>query len=58
VAEYLKLTSFFVMKEISKGQLTSAKLAADVAKFAQETRALVEYGWKVEATLPKKLTLD
>jgi uncharacterized protein (TIGR02453 family) len=58
VAEYLKLTSFFVMQEISKGQLTSAKLAADVAKFAAATRVLIEYGWKIEATLPKKLSLD
>lgn len=53
VAEYLKLNSFFVIQEMSDAQLRSAKLVGDVLKFAVATRALLEYGWEVEADLPK-----
>jgi uncharacterized protein (TIGR02453 family) len=55
VAEYLKLNSFFVMEEVSEAQLRSGKLVADVRKFAAATRPLLEYGWKVEADLPKSV---
>jgi uncharacterized protein (TIGR02453 family) len=55
VAEYLKLSSFFVAQEVSESQLRSGKLVADVVKFAEATRPLLEYGWKVEADLPKSV---
>jgi uncharacterized protein (TIGR02453 family) len=51
---YLKLTSFFAIKEVSARDLHSPKLMHQFRAFARDTRALVEYGWAIEASLPRR----
>jgi uncharacterized protein (TIGR02453 family) len=51
---YLKLTSFFAMKEIAPRDLHSPKLVHQFRAFARDTRPLVEYGWAIEASLPRR----
>jgi uncharacterized protein (TIGR02453 family) len=51
---YLKLTSFFAMKEIPARDLRSPNLLKQMRAFARDTRALVEYGWAIEASLPRR----
>jgi uncharacterized protein (TIGR02453 family) len=51
---YLKLTSFFAMKEIVPRDLHSPKLVHQFRAFARDTRPLVEYGWAIEASLPRR----
>lgn len=47
IAKYLKLTSFIVVRRIASRETTSAKLPAEIAKFAIQTNALMEFGWRV-----------
>jgi uncharacterized protein (TIGR02453 family) len=51
---YLKLTSFFAMKEFPARDLHSPNLLKQMRAFARDTRALVEYGWAIEASLPRR----
>lgn len=51
---YLKLTSFFAMKEIPARDLHSPNLLKQMRAFARDTRPLVEYGWAIEASLPRR----
>ena len=46
-AKYLKLTSFIVVRPITSGEATSPSLPAEIAKFAIQTKALMEFGWSM-----------
>jgi len=47
IAKYLRLTSFIVVRPITSREVTSAKLPAEIARFAIQTKALMEFGWRV-----------
>ena len=53
VARFLKLTSFVVARTIEQKDCSSRKLVDKVVSFALDAKPLLEYGWKIEETLPK-----
>lgn len=56
IAKYLKLTSFVVSREIDQEDCMGRKLVDKIVTFAVDAKPLLEYGWKVEKTLPKSFS--
>ncbi|MFL6447293.1 MAG: DUF2461 domain-containing protein [Bryobacteraceae bacterium] len=52
-ARFLKLTSFVLSRTIDPDDWHSPKLVSKVVTFACDAKPLLEFGWKVEETLPK-----
>lgn len=53
VARFLKLTSFVTARTIEQKHCGSPGLIDKVVTFALDAKPLLEFGWKVEETLPK-----
>jgi uncharacterized protein (TIGR02453 family) len=52
-ARFLKLTSFVLARTIDKDDCHTPKLVDKIVKFALDVKPLLEFGWKVEESLPK-----
>jgi len=55
LAEYLRLQSFVVMRHFKKEEVLSPDLAGQVARFALDSRPLLDYGWALPEAKPAVL---
>ncbi len=53
IAPFLRLTSFVMARTIERDACHSPKLVDKIVTFALDAKPLLEFGWKVEETLPK-----
>jgi uncharacterized protein (TIGR02453 family) len=53
IARFLKLTSFVMARTVERGDCHSPKLVDKIVAFAWDAKPLLDFGWKVEETLPK-----
>jgi uncharacterized protein (DUF2461 family) len=53
IAPFLKLTSFVLARTVDKEDCHSPKLVDKIVKFAFDVKPLLDFGWRVEDSLPK-----
>src|SRR4051794_33321174 len=53
VARFLKLTSFVIARTIDEDDCHTPKLVDKVVTFACDAKPLLDFGWKVEESLPR-----
>lgn len=53
IAPFLRLTSFVMARTVERDACHSPKLVDKIVTFALDAKPLLEFGWKVEETLPK-----